>query len=152
MWQRVRRFLALRLTALVCLAVALIPNAEAADPPVRFTDVTLPSGIEFRHVMGDDKMTNIVEASGVGCAWLDFDGDGWLDIYLVNGAYRDDLNDPTEPVNKESLRTGHRSAVSQPWAMAPSKMSPNGRAFWRATTAWGSPWPTTTTMGDAICT
>jgi hypothetical protein len=105
MWQHVRRFLALSQTTLIfiCLAAAMMPNAEAGDPPVRFTDVTLASGIEFRHVMGDDKMTNIVEASGVGCAWLDFDGDGWLDIYFVNGVYRDDLNDP-KTANKESLR------------------------------------------------
>ena len=44
--------------------------------------------------MGDDKMTNIVESTGVGCAWLDYDADGWPDIFLVNGIYLDGLSDP----------------------------------------------------------
>ena len=103
MWQHVRPFLALSLTALSGFSVAMVPAAKAADPSVRFTDVTVPAGIVFQHVMGDDKMTNIVEASGVGCAWLDFDGDGWLDIYLVNGVYRDDLNDG-QVADKETRR------------------------------------------------
>ncbi len=76
------------LMVLVCLAAAPVRTALPEDTPVRFTDVTLQAGLEFQHTMGDDKMTNIVEATGVGCAWLDFDGDGWLDIFLVNGVHR----------------------------------------------------------------
>jgi len=72
------------------------------DSPVRFTDVTLAAGLTFQHTMGDDKMSNIVEATGVGCAWLDFDGDGWLDIYLVNGAHLEGVSDPRAP-DKERL-------------------------------------------------
>ncbi|MHB8862102.1 MAG: CRTAC1 family protein [Pirellulaceae bacterium] len=102
MWHHVRRMLVVSLTGSAALALAW-SEAPAADPTLRFTDVTVPSGLEFRHVMGDDQMTNIVEASGVGCAWLDFDNDGWLDIYLVNGVHRDDVSDP-RMVNRESLR------------------------------------------------
>ncbi len=76
----------------------------AAEPPsLRLTDMTLQSGIRFVHTIGDDKMTNIVEATGVGCALLDYDGDGWLDIYLVNGIHLDGVSDPSF-VGQESLR------------------------------------------------
>ena len=74
--------------------------AHGEEPPVRLTDVTQQAGLTFRHVMGDDEMSNIVEASGVGCAWIDFDSDGWLDIFLVSGAFRPDVNDPNV-ANKE---------------------------------------------------
>ncbi len=73
------------------------------DVQMRFTDVTIEAGIHFRESIGDDKMTNIVEATGVGCAWLDFDGDGWMDIYLVNGMHLEGVSDP-QMAGKEQLR------------------------------------------------
>ena len=56
-----------RLLFLVCLSVVLSATTSARSQ-VRFTDVTKAAGIDFVHTIGDDKMTNIVEASGVGCA------------------------------------------------------------------------------------
>ena len=41
------------------------------------------------------RLSNIVEGTGSGCMFFDYDGDGWLDIYLVNGRYRRDVNDNT---------------------------------------------------------
>jgi len=61
---------------------------------VLFTDVTAAAGIDFVETIGDDRMTNIVEASGAGCAFLDYDGDGWMDIYLVSGCWTRGLSDP----------------------------------------------------------
>ena len=67
-------------------------SGEAQNWPV-FTDVTAQSGLHFRHRFGDDKLSNIVEGTGGGGAMFDYDGDGWLDIYLVSGSWLKEVND-----------------------------------------------------------
>ena len=48
-------------------------------------DVTTAAGIDFRHNSGAFGAKYLPETMGPGCAFLDYDGDGWLDILLVNG-------------------------------------------------------------------
>ncbi len=47
-------------------------------------DVTTPAGIEFRHNSGAYGGKFLPETLGSGCAFLDYDGDGWQDILLIN--------------------------------------------------------------------
>ena len=55
--------------------------------PVVFTDITKQSGLEkFHHRSGSPEKTTIIETPGSGVALLDYDNDGWLDIYLLNGS------------------------------------------------------------------
>ena len=69
----------------------LLLNAFAASPsPIvnpgfRLTDVTAQSGIRFRHNNGAYGGKLLPETLGSGCALLDYDGDGWQDILLLNG-------------------------------------------------------------------
>ena len=42
------------------------------------------SGITWKHVSGRSAMAHLPETVGAGCAFLDYDNDGWMDIYLVN--------------------------------------------------------------------
>ena len=63
-----------------------IPLAGApAAPGFHLTDVTSAAGIDFRHNSGAFGAKYLPETMGPGCAFLDYDGDGWLDILLVNG-------------------------------------------------------------------
>ena len=56
------------------------------EPPGgAFTDVTPASGIDFVHRSGADGRYAYPETFGAGAAWVDYDGDGWLDLYLVQG-------------------------------------------------------------------
>src|SRR5712692_3732235 len=55
--------------------------------PVVFTDITKQAGLDkFRHRSGALEKTTILETIGSGVALLDYDNDGWLDIYLLNGS------------------------------------------------------------------
>src|SRR5450631_1324648 len=55
--------------------------------PVVFEDITHQSGLDqFHHKSGDPPNVNILEVDGSGVALLDYDNDGWLDIYLLNGS------------------------------------------------------------------
>jgi len=69
---------------------ALRLNAFAAnpatDPGFRLVDVTAQAGIHFRHNSGAYGGKLLPETLGAGCAFLDYDRDGWQDILLVNGA------------------------------------------------------------------
>jgi len=51
----------------------------------RFTDVTAAAGIRFRHNSGAFGGKYLPETLGPGCAFLDYDQDGWQDILLING-------------------------------------------------------------------
>src|SRR6201991_2025448 len=66
------------------LAGTLAP-LPAAEEPVRFTDVPATAGIKFTHNSGRAGKKWLPETMGSGNAFLDADGDGWLDVLLVNG-------------------------------------------------------------------
>ncbi|MCJ7754199.1 MAG: CRTAC1 family protein [Thermoanaerobaculales bacterium] len=77
-------------TLLVAMAV---PTAAGDDPALpRFVDITREAGIVFVHSFGDEELSNIVESSGAGCVLFDYDDDGDLDIYLVNGRYLESVS------------------------------------------------------------
>ena len=59
--------------------------AAPINPGFRFVDITGQSGIQFRHNSGAFGGKFLPETLGSGCAFLDYDGDGWQDIVLVNG-------------------------------------------------------------------
>ncbi len=83
----IRRFL----IGLAALAAALPAASQEAQVPT-LVDVTVEAGIRFAHSIGDDAMTNIVESTGAGCAFLDYDDDRDLDVYLVNGRYLEGIS------------------------------------------------------------
>ncbi|MBL8223539.1 MAG: VCBS repeat-containing protein, partial [Bryobacterales bacterium] len=66
-------------------------GASAQPEPWRLTDVTAAAGLRYQHHTGAFGAKYLPETMGPGCAFLDYDGDGWLDILLVNGQRRSTL-------------------------------------------------------------
>ena len=72
--------------------------AGAALPEYPFEEV-LPaqSGITWKHVAAKSPQKYLPETTGAGCAFLDYDNDGWMDIYFVNSG-KCDFYDPNPPL------------------------------------------------------
>ena len=70
-------------------ATAVSPSRAFASPAsdlgFRLTDVTKAAGIQFQHNSGAYGGKLLPETLGSGCAFLDYDADGWQDILLING-------------------------------------------------------------------
>lgn len=94
-----RRFLQqLGLAAAGTGARRLLPSAWSAGAPLApFEDVTSASGITWKHVAGLSAEMYMPETAGAGCAFLDYDNDGWMDLYLVNSG-KCDFFDPKPPL------------------------------------------------------
>jgi hypothetical protein len=61
------------------------PSPPQSFPGFRLVDVTAAAGIHFRHNSGEYGGKLLPETLGAGCAFLDYDSDGWQDILLING-------------------------------------------------------------------
>lgn len=61
------------------------------------------SGITWKHSNGRSPQYYLPETTGAGCAFLDYDNDGWMDIYLVNSG-RCDFYDPSPPLRNALYR------------------------------------------------
>ncbi len=61
------------------------------------------SGISWVHIAGKSANKYLPETSGAGCAFLDYDNDGWMDIYFVNSG-KCDLYDPPHPLQNALYR------------------------------------------------
>jgi uncharacterized membrane protein len=66
------------------LAAAAALAATNGVAPITFTDVTASAGIKFVHNAGRAGKKYLPETLGSGCAFFDYDGDGWPDILLIN--------------------------------------------------------------------
>lgn len=85
-------------------------NPEAYLPPPDnnfFQDITRWSGIDFIHTIGDEDLDNIIESVGGGAAFLDYDRDGFLDIFICNGRWIEGFSKGKKPENSFGNRLYH---------------------------------------------
>ena len=72
-------------TALIALTGRGLSRGASVAPTFRFADVTQRAGLQFQHNSGAYGGKLLPETLGSGCAFLDYDADGWQDILLING-------------------------------------------------------------------
>jgi len=68
-----------------------------------FMDITQYSGVNFKHTIGDHHLSNLVESVGGGAAFIDYDQDGYLDLYVVNGAHVNGLSEESEKLDYQPI-------------------------------------------------
>lgn len=106
-------FVGLRFVSCCALAGIAVVSAAVAQKTtpvaVQFTNATLSAGIHFKHFKGNKDISINREEFGPGVCVADFDGDGWQDIYFVNGR---DLYNRGISVSNALYRNNHDGTFS----------------------------------------
>jgi hypothetical protein len=87
------------------LATARFSSLLPAEPSRPVFEEISPSasGIHWTHTAGRSAQKYLPESTGAGCAFLDYDNDGWMDIYLVNSG-KCDFYTPPQPLSNALYR------------------------------------------------
>jgi hypothetical protein len=137
------RQLALGLVAAALLLLALkvsgqspAPAKPASPPPLpSFVDVTEKAGINFRHSFGEVKLSSIMEATGSGCVWFDYNNDGWLDLYVVSGRYLEGVTKFSKPDGVDATNHLYRNNGDGTFTDVTAQAGVPGKGFGMGVTA-----------------
>jgi len=78
------------------------------EGPVIFKDIAAQAGLtKWQNTMGTPEKKFILETTGSGVGLIDYDNDGWLDIYMVNGSTFDALSGKTTPPHAALFHNNH---------------------------------------------
>ncbi len=90
-----------------------------ASGPVIFRDISKQSGLaSWKHGMGNADKQLILDADGSGVGLIDYDNDGWLDIYMVNGSTFDALDGKATPPHAALFHNNHDGTFTDVAAQA----------------------------------
>jgi hypothetical protein len=115
-----KQFAKFSLTPLSALIVPALlaqkPSEHAAQPPTSaqqhfptYEDVTEQCKIRFQHSFGEQKLSSILEATGSGCVWFDYNNDGLLDLYVLSGRYLEGVTDHSHPDGADATNHLYRN-------------------------------------------
>ena len=85
---------------------------KGQDPSVKFVDVLPQTGIIFQHDNAASTEKYFIETMGAGCGWIDYDNDGFLDAYFVQGA-ETPLYKPNAPLHSSLYRNNGDGTFSE---------------------------------------
>lgn len=89
------------IVTLLLVSLVLRGPAPVRRPAaVTFVDATAPSGLKFQHRNSATASKYLIETMAGGVALLDYDGDGWLDVFFTNGAKLKEPQPDNEPPDK----------------------------------------------------
>jgi len=94
----------LLISAISCFLFSSCNNEKKTSsfqpPPPNYDyyqEIALDIGLDFVHSIGDIELDNIVESSGGGSAFIDYDQDGFIDLYLTSGSWKEGLSKQGRP-------------------------------------------------------
>lgn len=82
------------------ISISSLTNGQKKG--IMFTDVAKKAGITFKYTFGDYSYKNLLESSGGGITVFDYNNDGLMDLYLMNGTYLEGISDPDGKVFNDS--------------------------------------------------
>jgi enediyne biosynthesis protein E4 len=98
----------LRCCALILPVLLAAPQVTTI---VSFRDVGARAGLTNVVVSGGTKKNYVLEVNGSGACWLDYNSDGWMDLYLVNGGTLAELQGKVEPRGTNHLYRNNRNGT-----------------------------------------
>jgi hypothetical protein len=107
------------------------PAPRPATPPVlpTYEDVTDRAGINFRHSFGEVKLSSIMEATGSGCAWFDYNNDGLLDLYVVSGRHIEGVTKFSKPDGVDATNHLYRNNGDGTFTDVTAQAGVSGKGF-----------------------
>lgn len=76
----------LRTASVLCPSLFFLTSlAPKVSANIAFVEITQSAGIRFVHDNAASEEKYLIETMGSGCGWIDYNGDGLMDLYLVNG-------------------------------------------------------------------
>jgi hypothetical protein len=137
---------ALGAAALLLLASAMPLQAqkstERANTPIpaasrypAYENVTEKSKIQFQHSFGEQKLSSILEATGSGCVWFDYNNDGQLDLYALSGRYLEGVTDHSKADGKDATNHLYRNNGDGTFADVTAQAGVAGKGFAMGVTA-----------------
>jgi hypothetical protein len=92
---------ALTASGLISASAPVRPSERSADLPFTFTEVAARAGLTTTTIFGGQTTNRyLLETTGTGAAALDFDSDGWLDLFIVNGTTLEGFPKGKEPTSR----------------------------------------------------
>ncbi len=116
-------------------APAATNAAAAATHFPQFEDVTEKSKIKFHHSFGETQLSSILEATGSGCVWFDYNNDGLLDLYVLSGRYIDGVTDHSKADGKDATNHLYRNNGDGTFTDVTTQAGVAGKGFAMGVTA-----------------
>jgi len=120
------------------LLAAMRLYGQSPSPPAplpTYEDLTDRAGINFRHSFGEKKLSSIMEATGSGCAWLDYNNDGLLDLYVLSGRYLEGVTKFSKPDGTDATNHLYRNNGNGTFTDVTAQAGVPGKDFGMGVTA-----------------